>query len=167
MEVKISLPEALIRKISEHGLDIERVIIEHLINRLELNPDEELVIHAELAEKYFNEGKKLIKEDPVQASEKLYKAVEEAIKALAIVENLEEILKRVRERGRWTVTDLDKAARKLSKKLGKWVLYALSQAWDLHVWGYHEGKLDKEAIEERLPDIEKIINYVKRNVQKH
>ncbi|MHA1609871.1 MAG: hypothetical protein ACTSUJ_07725 [Candidatus Njordarchaeales archaeon] len=53
VKVKISLPETLVRKIAEHGLDIESVIIEYLIRRLELNPDEELMIHAELAEKVF------------------------------------------------------------------------------------------------------------------
>jgi len=81
-----------------------------------------------LREKYFNEEEKLIEEYPVQASEKLYKAVEEAIKALAIAENLKEILRSVKEGERWTVTDLGKIARKLSRKIGKWVLYALSQA---------------------------------------
>jgi len=51
-----------------------------------------------LRKKYFNEEEKLIEEDPVQASEKLHKAVEEAIKALAIAENLKEILERVKKR---------------------------------------------------------------------
>ncbi len=39
----------------------------------------------------FNEGLNLVsKGDVVQASEKLYKSVEEAIKALAIAKNLDE-----------------------------------------------------------------------------
>jgi hypothetical protein len=36
-----------------------------------------------VALKYLEEGRSLIDEDPVQASEKLYKAAEEAVKALA------------------------------------------------------------------------------------
>ncbi len=46
---------------------------------------------AELAIVMFNEGLNLIsKGDIIQSSEKLYKAVEEAIKALAIAKNLDE-----------------------------------------------------------------------------
>jgi hypothetical protein len=35
--------------------------------------------HLELSTKYLNEGKSLIDKDPIQASEKLYKAAEEQI----------------------------------------------------------------------------------------
>jgi hypothetical protein len=40
--------------------------------------------HVELALKYLEEGGALIYKDPVKASEKLYKAAEEAVKTLAI-----------------------------------------------------------------------------------
>ena len=40
--------------------------------------------HVELALKYLEEGGALIYKDPVKASEKLYKATEEAEKTLAI-----------------------------------------------------------------------------------
>ncbi len=96
--------------------------------------------------------------DPIQASEKLYKAVEEAIKALTILDNIEEVLEKVKERGRWTITDLDKAARNLSKKKGDFVLYALDEVWVLHVWVFHEAKLSSDAIVARLPPIEKLIS---------
>ncbi len=47
--------------------------------------------HAELAIAMFNEGLNLIsKGDIIQSSEKLYKSVEEAIKALAIAKGLDE-----------------------------------------------------------------------------
>jgi len=162
MSITISLPKALLQKVHEQKIDLEKIVIEFLLRELKLNPDELVKIHIELAKKYLNEGKKLVEKDPVQASEKLYKAVEESIKALAIVENLEEILRRVKNRGRWTVTDLDKAARKLSKKIGKWVLHTLDHAWTLHVWGFHEGKLDSEAVKERIPEIEKMVKYVEK-----
>ena len=44
----------------------------------------EVLKHIEIAEKFLVEGRELIDKDPVQASEKLYKAAEETIKALAI-----------------------------------------------------------------------------------
>jgi protein tyrosine phosphatase (PTP) superfamily phosphohydrolase (DUF442 family) len=37
--------------------------------------------HLELAERFLAEGRELIDKDPVQASEKLYKAAEEAVKS--------------------------------------------------------------------------------------
>ncbi len=80
----------------------------------------------------------------MQASEKLYKAAEESVKALAQYYDLKNILSRVSE-GRWTVTELEKVVETVSKKLGDWLM----QSWDvanyLHVWGFHEAKLDAEA----------------------
>ena len=44
--------------------------------------------HAELAIEVFSEGLRFVsKGDAVQSSEKLYKAVEEAVKALALAKN--------------------------------------------------------------------------------
>ena len=43
-----------------------------------------------MAEKFLNEDVDLVNKDPVQASEKLYKVVEEVIKALAVALNLGE-----------------------------------------------------------------------------
>ncbi|RJS74072.1 hypothetical protein CW710_02345, partial [Candidatus Bathyarchaeota archaeon] len=57
-------------------------------------------------ERFLEEGKRLVDEDPVQASEKLYKAAEKAVKQLARSLGVEDVLKLVEERGRWTVTDL-------------------------------------------------------------
>ena len=162
MSITISLPKVLLQKIYEQKIDLEKMIIELLLKELKLNPRELVKVHIELAKKYLDEGKKLVEKDPAQASEKLYKAVEESIKALAIVENLEEILEKVKNRGRWTVTELDKAARELSKRIGRWVLNALDHAWTLHVWGFHETKLHSEAVKERMPEIEKIVKYVEK-----
>jgi hypothetical protein len=75
--------------------------------------------HVELALRFLEEGKGLVDKDPIQASEKLYKAAEEAVKALTIYFNLVNIIKSVNERGRWTVTDLERAALEISRKLGK------------------------------------------------
>lgn len=53
-----------------------------------------------LALKYLEEGKSLVDKDPVQASEKLYKAAEEVVKALATYFNLSDILEDVAKSGR-------------------------------------------------------------------
>ena len=54
----------------------------------------------ELAERFLAEGRELIDKDPVQASEKLYKAAEEAVKIIAIALKLPEADEAVK-RGRW------------------------------------------------------------------
>ncbi|AGT35952.1 hypothetical protein N186_08070 [Thermofilum adornatum] len=118
--------------------------------------------HLALALRYLEEGKTLIEKDPVQASEKLYKAAEEAVKMLAISFNMEDILKTVDERGRWTVTELEKAVSRISKKLGDWFSATWDRANYLHVWGFHEAKLDSEAVKERMPDIERMISETRK-----
>ena len=34
---------------------------------------------------------------------------------------------------------------------------AWDHAWVLHVWGFHEAKLDREAVRRRVKDVEMII----------
>lgn len=111
----------------------------------------------ELALKYLEEGRRLIDRDPVQASEKLYKAVEEVVKALMMYYRLNDILDRVNERGRWTVTELEKAVEAISERLGEWFRVAWDEANYLHVWGFHEAKLDADAIKVRQSNIEKMV----------
>jgi hypothetical protein len=60
----------------------------------------EVLKHVEIAEKFLVEGKELIDKDPVQASEKLYKAAEEVVKTLALAINLPEARKAT-EPGGW------------------------------------------------------------------
>ncbi len=62
--------------------------------------EEEAKARFELAKRFFEEGKKLIDEDPVQASEKSYRVAEGCVKALVIRFRFEDILKSVRSRGR-------------------------------------------------------------------
>ncbi|MFP3157442.1 MAG: PaREP1 family protein [Caldivirga sp.] len=113
--------------------------------------------HVELALRFLEEGKELVDKDPVQASEKLYKAAEETVKALAIHFNLVNIIKSVDERGRWTVTDLERAALEISRKLGRWFRATWDAANYLHVWGFHGAKINAEDIDDRLPDIERMV----------
>jgi ribosomal protein L13E len=82
--------------------------------------------HLSLASKYLEEGRELIDKDPVQASKKLYKVADEALKALAYHFDLRNVLKKVGGRGRWTVTELEEAVLRISDKLGKW----FKDSWD-------------------------------------
>ena len=122
--------------------------------------------NLELSAKYLNKGKSLIDKNPIQASEKLYKAAEEVVKALTIYFNLSDIIEKVDERKMWTITKLDKASRMISEKLGKWFRSSWDTAWALHVWGFHEEKLDSESVRDRLPDIEKMVMEAQKIVKR-
>ncbi len=165
MEVTVRFPEVIAKRLRDLGVDLESMIIELILGELNLDPTEETMVHLELATKFLEEGKALINRDPVQASEKLYKAAEECVKALAVHFKLEEILAEVRRKGRWTVTDLIRAIRVISNKMGKWFLDAWDHAWALHVWGFHEAKLSAEDVRDRLPHIEKIVEETKKHIE--
>ena len=78
----VEIPQVLAREIERRGLDI----IDILISALGKVIDPKLAIKAriELAERYLKEAKDFIRKgDAVQASEKVYKVVEECVKALA------------------------------------------------------------------------------------
>jgi len=117
----------------------------------------ELEHHLKLALKYFEKGKNLADKDPIQASEKLYKAAEEIVKTLTVYLNLSDVLENVKKRGGWTVTELEKAVEAISERFGEWFIGAWDIAWALHVWGFHEAKLDTKAVKVRLPYLERMI----------
>jgi hypothetical protein len=112
----------------------------------------------ELARRLLAEAEEyLAKGDAVQSSEKLYKAAEECIKALAERLNLKEV-REAEEKGRWTVTLLEKAVGKLVDKLGVDVEFGWAEANYLHVWGFHEAKLDVEDVKRRIPIIRRLVD---------
>jgi hypothetical protein len=127
---------------------------------------EEALRRVELAERFLAEGRELIDKDPVQASEKLYKAAEEAVKALAIALNLEEARKAV-ESGGWWSKLLEKAAQGIAKALGvKEFILWWDAAYKLHVDGFHEAKLSSEDVKDRYGYIEEMVNQAKRILKK-
>jgi len=126
-----------------------------------VNP-EEAEAHMEFAVRFLEDGRKLVDKDPTQASEKLYKAAEECVKALAMHFKLESVIEKVRGRGRWTTTELEKAVEAISDKVGRWFEEAWDRAWSLHVWGFHESKFDAEAVRRRLPYVEKMVEEAKK-----
>ena len=118
----------------------------------------------ELVERLLGEAAGYLeKDDAVQSSEKLYKSAEECVKALAELFSLEEA-KDAEEGGRWTVALLEKAVQKLMKKLGDTILIGWGEANYLHVWGFHEAKLDAEAVKIRVPAIKGLIEMTKKTL---
>lgn len=111
---------------------------------------------------FVAEGKEYIaKGDAVQASEKLYKAVEECIKVLAERYRIPEYEKAEKD-GRWRSYLLGKAAGRLSDNLKeKEIGNAWARAFEIHVWGFHEGKYGVEEIKRNVPYVEWIVNFVK------
>jgi hypothetical protein len=126
----------------------------------------EVLKHVELAERFLAEGRELIDKDPVQASEKLYKAAEEAVKALATALNLPEARKAI-ESGGWWSKLLEKAAQGIAKTLEiKEFILWWDTAFKLHVDGFHEARLSSEDVKERYEYIEAMVNTAKRILQK-
>jgi len=95
-------------------------MVELLVRVLNLDPKTTAQAHVELALRFLEEGRGLVNKDPVQASEKLYKAAEESVKAAASCLSLD-VLRQVEDKGMWTVAELDKAARGISNKSGELV----------------------------------------------
>jgi len=160
------IPSKLVEEARRRGFDVESLVVDLLVRTLNLDPQVVSDIHLELSHRYLGEGRALVNRDPIQASEKLYKAAEEAVKALAVFYNLQDVLAGVEEKGRWTVSYLEKAVEAISEKLGGWFLQSWDNAWALHVWGFHEAKLDSKAVEMRLPYVERIVLETERVIQR-
>jgi len=165
MSESILIPKRLVDELRKRGLSVEDVVIDALLKALDADPTTAAEVRLDIARKYLEEGEALTDKDSVQASEKLYKACEEAIKALAIYNKLSEILAKVEEKGRWTVTELEKAVEILSDMIGEWIIASWDAAWTLHVWGFHETKLDSEAVRRRAKQIRKLIMELERIIR--
>ncbi|WP_243674734.1 PaREP1 family protein [Vulcanisaeta distributa] len=129
----MEIPRELIKAAEERGIDITDLII----NAISKNDPSigGVKLRLQLAEKYLNEAKDYVsKGDAVQASEKLYKAAEECVKALAEKFDTPEHQQAIKE-GRWYTYQLGSVAGRLAEQLGDWVLNGWSSAYFLHVWG--------------------------------
>ena len=103
--------------------------------------------------KFLGEGKSYIeKGDSVQASEKLYKAAEEAVKILALI-HAPEVHKEAMGKERWTSDLLFKVV----SRMGREARHCWDSAWTLHVQGFHEMKLNISSVEERVEDIAELV----------
>ena len=112
-------------------------------------------------EGYLNEANEYLKQgDPVQSSEKLYKCAEEAVKLLAEKLNLPEY-QIAHQNGKWNASLLFKAAGKLTDKIEKEFYHWWGEAWNLHVEGFHERRMDLDEVKRRFKDIANIVKVVK------
>jgi hypothetical protein len=162
--VSVIIPRRLAEEIAKRGFGLEEIVLSSLIEKLGLDPAAATEVRLELASRYLREGAELVDRDPIQASEKLYKTAEECVKALAIYLNLGNILREVEKSGRLTTTELEKAVEAISDRVGRWFEEAWDRAWALHVWGFHETKLDSEAVKRRLPYREKMVEEAEKLV---
>ncbi|WP_052886701.1 MULTISPECIES: PaREP1 family protein [Archaea] len=113
--------------------------------------------HLALALRYLEEGRTLIEKDPVQASEKLYKAAEEAVKALAIGLDQEQARIAAKE-GAWWTRLLNRASEGAAEKLGiEELALWWKAAYYLHVEGFHEARLDSEDVKRNYRYIEALV----------
>jgi hypothetical protein len=165
MVTSLELPRVIYEKVREKGLDLEDLVMYALAKTMQLDPAELAKARLELAEKFLAEAKEYLdKGDAAQASEKLYKVAEECIKALAEKFNALEYQEALRE-GRWFTHLLGKAARSLSVRLSEpRIADAWSRAYELHVWGFHEGKYGIDYVRVDLPGIEWFVNYTRQLV---
>jgi hypothetical protein len=159
------IPRRIAEELEKKGISLEEAVIDALAKLAEMDPKALAEARLELAGRYLEEGRRLIDNDPVQASEKLYKAAEECVKALAVHFNFDGILRKVEERGRWSVTELEKAVLRISERLGSWFSSAWDQAWTLHVWRFHEAKFDAEDVRARFPSVEKMVEEASKLVK--
>ena len=98
----------------------------------------------------------------MQASEKLYKAAEEAVKAIATALGLDEARKAL-ERGGWTLSLLDDAVYAISEKLSvKDLVDWWDSAYRLHVDGFHEARFRSVGVARRYGHVEAVVGVAKR-----
>ena len=151
--------EELVRKAEEKEINVEDLIISAIAKK---DPQEGLRIRLELAEKYMNEMEDYLKKgDAVQASEKAYKVAEEIVKALAEKFNTSEYQQFIKE-GRWHTYLLGKASNTLASKVGDWILNGWSNAYFLHVWGFHEAKLSVNDITSYINKVREMFEEAKK-----
>ena len=115
---------------------------------------------ASEVKRFFNEGKELLKKgEVVQASEKIYKAAEDAVKILA-KEYAAEAYAEAEHNGRWSASLLREAVRRIENRLGEDVGRGWAEAWILHVEGFHERRLSKEDVFSGLKHVERLVNLI-------
>jgi len=147
-------------------LDLGQINEEQRRSIIEFVRERRGVARVVLAERYFEEAKDYInKKDAVRASEKMYKVVEECIKALAETLNTPET-QEARRNGRWFTWLLGSAARSVANRLGRpEIVETWALAYDVHVWGFHEAKYNVDNVAWGLAYIERLLKITKDVVE--
>jgi post-segregation antitoxin (ccd killing protein) len=163
---RVTIPDRLAGEARKRGLDLEALILDVLAEKLSRDPAEELWNRLEVAEHMIRRAREeLDKGDPVEASEKIYKAVEEAVKVLARLHGLEEC-RRARDEGGWWSRLLAWAARRLAVITGDdLVVEAWANAFDLHVHGFHEHAYGVEEVEAAIPVVERLVKKAREELE--
>ncbi|MCY0890452.1 MULTISPECIES: PaREP1 family protein [Pyrobaculum] len=156
----MEIPEFLLAEVRKRGIDL----VDLLSKALGVDPPRRASAHLELAKRFLAEGVALAEGDPVQASEKLYKAAEEAVKALAVALGLEEAQK-AEEQGRWTAALLFTAVDKIAKREGEDFKLWWKSAWFLHVEGFHEARLTPEQVKDEVKYVKKVVETAVRHLE--
>lgn len=117
--------------------------------------------------RFLQEAKKYLDEnDIVQSSEKLYKVVEDGIKLLARERGIKEY-KIVMKSKRWLIDLLESASYTLSSLLRNRIIKdAWLAAYNLHVFGFHEERLESQIIRGNLILIEKFVKFMERELKR-
>lgn len=138
------------------GQPISLVLRDLLAKALSEDPDELVRYRLSFCEEMLREGEKLLREgNLIQASEKFWNAVVQALKAVAAKEGLE--LK--------THGDLWKYVNKLAKTRGDLEIAKLfANANYLHK-NFYEGNLLPELVREYIEDAKKLIEKLKKIVE--
>jgi len=118
--------------------------------------------HIRLARKFLEEANEYVgKGDPIQASEKLYKVAEEALKSLS-AKYAVDISEEASKRGRWNTNMLFMAVEAIAGKLGGNVRRCWNTAWTLHVEGFHEATLDMAYVARNIEDIQELVKIAEK-----
>lgn len=155
----MDVPNSLLVEAKRRGIDL----VDLLSKALGVDPPSRASAHLELARRFLEEGEALVEKDPIQASEKLYKAAEEAVKALAVALGLEEA-KKAEEQGRWTTTLLFTAVDKISRSEGEEFKLWWKSAWSLHVEGFHEARLTTEQVRDEVKYVKRVVEAAARRL---
>ncbi len=76
----IIIPQGIVEKAKKFGVDIQQLVVDILAEKLGMDPEDEAKARLELAKRFLEEGKKLIAEDPIQASEKIISLLKKLLK---------------------------------------------------------------------------------------
>jgi len=161
MSIDINFPEKILRRINEISRTEdalpEEIINEAVLEYLQLaDPETKTELHVNLSEKYFSEAKELLKEeDYVQASEKLWGAASQMVKAVAAKRNLE-----LRSH-----SDLNRFVAELRREANEPEIRRLWQiATSLHQ-NFYEAWLPGETVKESVEDIKRFREMLEQILQ--
>jgi len=155
--MSLIVPSKIERKLKEEaerkGASEEEFVLKILSKALDepLDPDELVEVHLKLLEKYMNEAEDFLKKgDYVQASEKVWKAVAQAVKALAAKDGRE--IRSHRELQEYAASIIEKDA-----ELRK----GWSAAGELHR-NFYEAWLPPKLVRGYIEDVKEFLSRIMR-----